>query len=170
MEEDDGVLRPPPEVTAGRVSAAALAAMLEEGGELALLDVREEGVFAKGHLFLAASLPLSRLELKLARLVPRRSTRIVLCDADDGLAERAAAKLREFGYDDVAILTGGVNAWRALGRELFAGVYVPSKAFGEHVEHRDGTPRSRRKSWRRSGPRARRWSCSTAGRSRSSSV
>jgi rhodanese-related sulfurtransferase len=127
-------------VTAGRVSAAALAAMLEDGGELALLDVREEGVFAKGHLFLAASLPLSRLELKLARLVPRRSTRIVLCDTDDDLAERAAAKLREFGYVNVAVLDGGVAAWRALGRELFAGVYVPSKAFGEHVEHRDGTP------------------------------
>jgi len=123
-----------------RVGAAALAAMLEDGGELALLDVREEGVFAKGHLFLAAPLPLSRLELGLVRLVPRRSTRIVLCDADDGLAARAAAKLAGFGYADVAVLDGGVAAWRAIGRELFAGVHVPSKAFGEHVEHRDGTP------------------------------
>jgi rhodanese-related sulfurtransferase len=122
-----------------RVSAAALAAMLEDGGELALLDVREEGVFAKGHLFHAVPLPLSRLELKLARLVPRRTTRIVLCD-DDDLAERAAGKLREFGYTDVSALAGGVAAWRAIGRELFAGVHVPSKAFGEHVEHRDGTP------------------------------
>ena len=122
------------------VSAAELAAMLEDGAELALLDVREEGVFAKGHLFYAVSMPLSRLELKLARLVPRRSTRIVLCDAEDGLAERAAAKLGELGYGNVGVLDGGVAAWRALGRELFAGVSVPSKAFGEHVEHRDGTP------------------------------
>lgn len=122
------------------VTAAALAAMLEDGAELALLDVREEGVFSKGHLFHAASLPLSRLELKLARLVPRRTTRIVLCDGADGLAQRAAAKLCEFGYGNVTVLDGGVEAWRALGRELFAGVYVPSKAFGEHVEHRDGTP------------------------------
>ena len=121
-------------------SASELAAMLADGEELALLDVREEGVFAKGHLFHAVSLPLSRLELKLARLVPRRSTRIVLCDADDGLAVRAAVKLGQFGYTNVAILAGGVATWRALGRELFAGVYVPSKAFGEHVEHRDGTP------------------------------
>jgi len=124
----------------GHTGAADLAQILEDGGELALLDVREEGVFAKGHLFHAVSLPLSRLELRLARLVPRLTTRIVLCDADDGLAQRAAAKLSEFGYRDVSILTGGIAAWRALGRELFAGVYVPSKAFGEHVEHRDGTP------------------------------
>ena len=139
VEADDGVLRQAPEVT-GRVAAAALAAMLEDGGELALLDVREEGVFAKGHLFRAVSVPLSRLELKVARLVPRRSTRIVLCDDDDGLAERAARSSRQFGYTNVAVLAGGVDAWRALGRELFAGVYVPSKAFGEHVEHHDGTP------------------------------
>ena len=124
----------------GIASAAELAAMLEDGGELALLDVREEGVFAEGHLFHAVSLPLSRLELRLARLVPRLTTRIVLCDADDGLAQRAAAKLRGFGYRNVSVLAGGVAAWRALGHELFAGVYVPSKAFGEHVEHRDGTP------------------------------
>jgi rhodanese-related sulfurtransferase len=123
-----------------RVSAAELAAMLADGGELALLDVREEGVFAKGHLFHAVPLPLSRLELKLARLVPRRTTRIVLCDDDDGLAARAAAKLQAFGYTNVSVLAGGVAAWRAFGRELFAGVHVPSKAFGEHVEHRDGTP------------------------------
>ena len=132
--------RAKPEILSPLVAAGELAQMLEDGGELALLDVREEGVFATGHLFHAVPLPLSRLELKLDRLVPRRSTRIVLCDDGDALAQRAAAKLRGFGYRDVSILAGGVAAWRALGRELFAGVHVPSKAFGEHVEHRDGTP------------------------------
>ena len=148
MAQNDGISRPPPEVTGERtaslpspcVSAVELAAMLEDGEELALLDVREEGIFARGHLFHAVPLPLSRLELKLARLVPRCATRIVLCDADDGLAQRAAAKLRRFGYCNISVLAGGVGAWHAIGRELFAGVHVPSKAFGEHVEHRDGTP------------------------------
>jgi len=73
-------------------------AMLADGGEIALIDVREEGVFAQGHLLLARSAPLSRLELGFARLVPRRATRIVLCDADDGLAERAGAILARAGY------------------------------------------------------------------------
>src|SRR3989442_4884365 len=64
--------------------------MLADGRELAILDLREELIFSQGHLLFARSLPLSRLELKMARLVPRRTTRVVLCDDGDGLASRAA--------------------------------------------------------------------------------
>jgi rhodanese-related sulfurtransferase len=72
--------------------------------------------------------------------VPRRTTRIVLCDDDDGLAERAADILVRAGYSDLATLDGGVAAWGAAGFELFSGVNVPSKAFGEFVEHASATP------------------------------
>ena len=129
------------DTTSRRVSPQALRAMLGDGRELALLDVREEGVFAKSHLLTAACLPLSRLELGLERLVPRRETRVVLCDDDESLAGRAAAAMRRFGWRDVSLLAGGVAAWKAAGHELFSGVYVPSKAFGEAVEHDCGTPR-----------------------------
>ncbi|HLJ19266.1 MAG TPA: rhodanese-like domain-containing protein [Stellaceae bacterium] len=122
------------------VSAGEVRAMLHDGGELALLDVREEGVFARSHMLFATPLPLSRLELGLAALVPRRSTRIVLIDDADGLADRAAALMARLGYSNIAMLTGGVAAWRDAGYELFSGVHVPSKAFGEVVEHQAGTP------------------------------
>jgi rhodanese-related sulfurtransferase len=122
------------------VSPTALRGMLDDGSELALIDVREELIFSQGHLLLARSAPLSRLELKFAALVPRRSTRIVLCDDNDGLVERAAAVLARNGYSDLRILAGGVGAWAAAGFELFTGVNVPSKAFGEFIEHEDGTP------------------------------
>jgi len=117
-----------------------LKAMLGDGAELALIDVREELVFSQNHLLWARSVPLSRLELNFARLVPRRATRIVLCDDADGLAERAAAILTAAGYTDVAGLDGGVQAWEHAGLELFSGVHVPSKAFGEFVEHASETP------------------------------
>jgi rhodanese-related sulfurtransferase len=130
-----------PDPPIARVDAVALRAMLADGRELALLDVREEGVFAQGHLLTAASLPLSHLELRLARALPRRSTRIVLCDDDESLAQRAEAVLRRAGCPDVAILAGGIGAWKAAGYQLFSGVHVPSKAFGEFVEHECGTPR-----------------------------
>jgi rhodanese-related sulfurtransferase len=123
------------------LTAPALRAMLADGAELALLDVREEGVFSKAHLLTAASLPLSRLEMRLDALVPRRATRVVLCDDDEQLAQRAAAAMRRFGYRSISVLAGGVGAWKAAGFELFSGVYVPSKAFGEFVEHECGTPR-----------------------------
>ena len=122
------------------VSAAALRAILLDGEELALLDLREERTFSESHLLFARSVPLSRLELRMARLVPRRTTRIVLLDDDDGLAQRAAPILARAGYSDVSILAGGNPAWAAAGFELFSGVNVPSKAFGEFVEHESGTP------------------------------
>jgi rhodanese-related sulfurtransferase len=124
------------------VGPAQVRAMLRDGSELALLDVREEGVFSQdGHLFFANSVPLSRLELLIRDLVPRPSTRIVVVDGGaDGLAERAAARLAQMGYSDVAMMAGGTPAWRDAGFELFTGVNVPSKAFGELVEHRCGTP------------------------------
>src|SRR5215216_329359 len=123
-----------------KVDARALKGMLADGRELALIDVREELIFSQNHLLWARSVPLSRLELRFARLVPRRSTRIVLCDGDDGLVERAAPVLTRAGYADVSHLDGGVAAWAKAGFELFSGVNVPSKAFGEFVEHADGTP------------------------------
>src|ERR1700739_532482 len=93
------------------VSPSALRDMLRDGGELALVDIREELIFSQRHLLLARSIPLSRLELKFAQLVPRRTTRIVLCDDGDGLALRAAAILEQNGYSNLAILDGGVAGW-----------------------------------------------------------
>ncbi len=130
-----------PEILAPLVTPQELRTMLGDGRELALIDVREEGVFAKGHLLTAACVPLSRLELTLDALVPRRATRVILCDADGSLAQRAAAVMRRHGWRNIAVLAGGVPGWKPAGGELFSGVYVPSKAFGEYVEHECGTPR-----------------------------
>lgn len=124
-----------------RISAEALLQRLGGGGEIALLDVREQGVHYKAHPFFASSAPLSRLELMIGDLVPRRAAPVVVFDDADGLAEIAVAHLAGFGYGDVAMLEGGLPAWRAAGFEVFSGINVPSKAFGEFVEHRYGTPR-----------------------------
>jgi len=124
------------------MTPAALRERLLGKEEFALLDVREQGVHYQGHPFFASSLPLSRLELMAQDLVPRKSAPLVLLDGgEEGLAERARARLASFGYADIDILEGGCAAWRATGGELFSGVNVPSKAFGEFVEHHYGTPR-----------------------------
>ena len=124
------------------ISPATLRELLLATDEFALLDVREQGVHYRGHPFFACSLPLSRLETMVEDLVPRPSVPIVLLDGgNEGLAERAAIKLEELGYTDISILEGGCEAWQASGGELFSGVNVPSKAFGEFVEHHYDTPR-----------------------------
>ena len=122
------------------ITPQALKAALADGEEIALLDVREAGVFVRSHILLAASAPLWRLEVLIDRLVPRRSTRIVLADADESLAHQAAAKLVRLGWRNVSVLAGGTQGWAAAGYELFSGSNVPSKAFGEVIEHRKHTP------------------------------
>jgi rhodanese-related sulfurtransferase len=121
-------------------SPDAVKAMLGDGEELAVVDLREELTFSQGHLLFARSVPLSRLELSFARLVPRRSTRIVLCDDGEGLVARAADILARAGYNNLYALEGGVGGWAAAGLVLFSGVNVPSKAFGELIEHASHTP------------------------------
>jgi rhodanese-related sulfurtransferase/predicted metal-dependent enzyme (double-stranded beta helix superfamily) len=118
----------------------ALKAALADGEEIAVLDVRETGVFTHRHILLAASAPLWRLEQLIDRLVPRRSTRIVLVDADESLAHQAAAKLVRLGWLNVSVLEGGTDGWAAVGYEIFSGANVPSKAFGEVIEHEKHTP------------------------------
>lgn len=122
------------------VDAKSLKAMLNDGAELALLDVREEGEFGVAHVLYAIPLPYSTLEMRLGVLVPRRTTRTVLIDASDDVGARAAARMAALGYTDVAVLDGGMRAWDAAGYEVFMGVNVPCKAFGEVVEHAAHTP------------------------------
>jgi len=125
-------------------------AMLKSGEVFAFFDVREEGEFSiKGHPLFATPLPLSRLEPRAFALLPDPNTRIVLMDSGEealdpqwaGRANRAAARLSEMGYTNLAVVKDGLKAWRDAGYEVFTGVNVPSKAFGEVVEHDNDTPR-----------------------------
>jgi rhodanese-related sulfurtransferase len=113
---------------------------LTDSGEIAFLDVREEGQHGSGHPLLAANLPYSRLEQRIVPLVPRRSCRVVLLDEADGVAAKAARRLEALGYNDIHILSGGASAWSAAGYRLFPSTNVPSKAFAEIIEHQFATP------------------------------
>jgi rhodanese-related sulfurtransferase len=114
--------------------------MLQDGEELAILDIREELHFSQSHLLHARSAPLSRLELRAAQLVPRRDTRIALVDGDGALTAAAAEVLIQQGYSNLFLLEGGNGEWVDAGYLLYSGVHVPSKAFGEVVEHACDTP------------------------------
>jgi rhodanese-related sulfurtransferase len=114
-----------------------------DSDEYAIIDVRGEGSFAEGHLLLASNAPLSRLELIMPALVPRRATQIILCDDDDRhqkLSLRAIETLSKQHYVNLHILQGGITAWKEAGFELYAGVHVLSKAFGEYIEEKYETP------------------------------
>ncbi|KFD26410.1 rhodanese-like domain-containing protein [Sphingobium yanoikuyae] len=108
--------------------------------EIALIDVREEHEFAQGHPLFAAQIPLRRIDEEARWRIPRLDTPIIVYDAGEGLARRAAVRFQGLGYTDVRELEGGLSAWRDAGYELFEDVNSYSKAFGELVEHRRHTP------------------------------
>lgn len=123
------------------VTPGQLQQWLFDGQEIALFDVREHGQYGEAHLFFGVNLPYSRLELEARRLAPNPQVRLVIYDQNGGeVAARSAQRLQALGYGNVHVLGGGADGWKAAGFELFAGVHVPSKAFGELVEEASHTP------------------------------
>ncbi|MFY9514026.1 MAG: rhodanese-like domain-containing protein, partial [Rubrivivax sp.] len=114
--------------------------VLRERREIAFVDLREEHPYARAHPLWAVQLSATRLALDAPWRLPRRDVPVVLYDDGECLVDAAAATLRSLGWTEVHTLAGGLDGWRRSGGELFRDVNVPSKAFGELVEHERGTP------------------------------
>ena len=122
------------------ISLSDFRGMFETDAEFAVIDPRQPLDFSQGHILSASSLPLARLEQMIGPAVPKLDTPCVLCDAGAGEALQAAGLLESLGYSNLMILDGGIEAWQASGAELFSGVSVPGKAFGEYIEKECSTP------------------------------
>lgn len=112
--------------------------------EVAIIDIRTEQIFSRAHMLWANSVPLSCIEIDILDRVPRLNTAVILCSGDAGddkYISRAASKLATLGYSNISYLKDGLKGWADAGFEVFSGVNVPSKAFGEFVEHTYDTPR-----------------------------
>jgi rhodanese-related sulfurtransferase len=78
-----------------------------------VVDVREPGEYAAGHVLGAKSVPLSRLDDgDLAKRKERPV--IVYCDTGER-ASKAIAALKRQGFARVVNLTGGIKAWQQAG-------------------------------------------------------
>lgn len=122
------------------ISPKNLKPMLTAEAEIAFLDVREHGQYGEGHPFFSVNVGYSTIEVEAPLLVPRKDVTVVVMDDGDGVSERAVHALQKLGYTNVMVLEGGAQGWAAAGYTLFKGVNVPSKTFGELVEHECMTP------------------------------
>ena len=127
-------------MTVPGISSATVRQALLARQEIALIDVREEHAFAQAHPLFAVQLSPSRLEIDAPWRLPRRDALIAVYDDGGCQAEPAAQRLLAMGYSATHLLDGGLAGWRDAGGELFRDVNVPSKAFGELVEHKRHTP------------------------------
>lgn len=92
------------------VSPADVAAALQRGDEVFIVDVREPRQFHAGHLPDAIFLPADTFADRYERELSSDDPVIVVCER--GLTSEAAAKfLISQGFTDVATMEGGMQAW-----------------------------------------------------------
>jgi len=127
-------------VTTPTVSIHQLAEAIRSPKELVILDPRDHDAYHRGHIFWAASLRPQDADSEAPKLVPRRSTPTVVTDDRDGEGQELYDVLTHNGWTDIRLLEGGTQAWDEKGYELYSGVNVPSKLFGELVERHYQTP------------------------------
>jgi adenylyltransferase/sulfurtransferase len=93
------------------LTPAQLAATLRQATPgICLIDVREAGEFAAGHLSAAINLPLRELEQDASR-IPRAGAPVFVCRSGTR-SRRACALALRAGFGDARALAGGLLAWR----------------------------------------------------------
>jgi rhodanese-related sulfurtransferase len=91
-------------------------AVEQRGPDALLLDVREPGEYAAGHIPGAVNLPQADLATRLSDL-PDDGLVIVVCQTAQR-SLRAAQFLKQAGFDRIVHLRGGTSEWRRSGRPL----------------------------------------------------
>jgi rhodanese-related sulfurtransferase len=80
-----------------------------------VIDVREPGEYAAGHVLGAKNVPLARLETGAGELVKKKDRPVIVyCDGGDR-SGKALAALKKQGYTRLANLSGGLGAWQQAG-------------------------------------------------------
>jgi molybdopterin/thiamine biosynthesis adenylyltransferase/rhodanese-related sulfurtransferase len=105
-----GIDHPPALAGEGfELSPPELAAHLQRGDELVLIDVREPHELEISHLPTARLIPLGELPSRLAEL--DKNAEIVLFCRTGTRSTRALEMLVAAGFNRVSHLSGGINAW-----------------------------------------------------------
>lgn len=132
-------------MTIRQIHRATLQTLLSTGSpgqsaEFALLDLRDEADFAKGQPLFATNLPLRRLRAEVEQFVPRKAVPTILVDGGDDTAQEAAQILVELGYEDIAILAGGIPNWLSDSPNGLPTFDIAGNIFTVAVADQKGTP------------------------------
>ena len=80
-----------------------------------LIDVREQNEWDDSHLEAATHVPQGELIERIDELAPDRSERLLLHCRTDNRSSRMAQELAGLGYENVAVIEGGILAWEQAG-------------------------------------------------------
>jgi len=93
-------------------------AMLEHAEDFELVDVREDGEWAGGHLPRARHLGKGIIERDIEVAIPDHGRRLVLYCGGGYRSALAADAIQRMGYRNVLSMNGGFRAWREAGHPV----------------------------------------------------
>lgn len=104
-----------------------------------LIDLRPKNQVEQGHIPKAVELPSGGLDALKDQFPKYKNAAVILYNQDGNIAaaQDASKKISGWGYKQVSILAGGLNAWQKAGKELAKGAgaskiaYVRKLAPGE---------------------------------------
>ena len=95
---------------------------IREASEAVIIFVGTSQQFAEAHIPGARWVPRGWLEAQIADVAPDKAVPVVVTCADGITSTYAGAALADEGYGDVAVLEGGMRAWRQAGRKVEQGL------------------------------------------------
>ena len=98
-----------------QTDVAAVLARLKNGETLTLVDVREDGEWAKGRAAGAIHLGKGVIERDIEAAIPDRSTEIILYCGGGFRSALSADNLQKMGYRNVISMDGGWRGWLDAG-------------------------------------------------------
>ena len=96
-------------------SVEAVAARIQQGEKLILVDTREESEWAGGHIPGAIHLGKGVIERDIEEELPNKSAEIILYCGGGFRSAIAAESIQKMGYTNVVSMDGGYRGWKEKG-------------------------------------------------------
>lgn len=106
---------------AGNVVNPGEATTLINREDARIVDVRESGEFADGHLPDALNIPVAKLTERIGELEKFKDKPLIFCCASGMRSNKACAELKKQGFTKLYNLSGGVDAWVGAGYPIRKG-------------------------------------------------
>ena len=99
----------------GPVLSTLEATRLINSKDAVVIDVRDQGDYAKSHIANAKNIPEKLLEERKAELEKLKGVPFIVACATGQRAPTAAEAIRKLGFEEVFVLNGGQAAWTQAG-------------------------------------------------------
>ena len=94
------------------------ATLLVNREDAIVIDVREQGEYAQGHIPNARHIPAGEIERRSKELEKWKDHPVILCCASGARSSTAAGQLRKAGFSKIYNLRGGMMEWQKAGQPV----------------------------------------------------